>query len=97
MFAIFKAIQKVKADRRQAQRALEKSYRELEAQLAYQDALDERSRRAFTYGDMQDIVKTASRGITVDIKFLDGTVVKLKSEDPLQQYQDALRVKGEYF
>jgi len=95
--AIFKALQKVKADRKEGQRRLEKAYREMESQLAYQEALEERSRRAFVYGDMQDLLKVCQRGVNVTINFADGTNVKLVSADPLEEYANKIHRQGEFF
>lgn len=69
----------------------------MEAQLAYQEALEERSRRGFTYGDMQDLLKTCQRGVNVVINFQDGTNVKLTSADPLEEYAQKMHRQGEFF
>ena len=97
--SIWSVIRKIKQDRKRARERVEKAYREVESELAYQEALEDRARRAFTFGDMQDLMKVASKGIRVVIKTADGNTIHMQGEDPLEAYNKAVKssLGGEFF
>ena len=92
-----KALRAIRDEDQAGQEAYKKYLREAQNQYALQKAIEERQRRAFTFADMQDIVKACKHGIEVNIIFADGATVKLRSADPMEDFNRQHRNQGEFF
>lgn len=87
---------RARREKEEANRRLDRLYKKWADDLATQEALQDRSRREFTHGDMQDLINAAVRGVTVEVTTSDGTKYVIRKEDNFDRYTKAI-AGGELF